>query len=145
MGIKAASTVTPYVAGTSNFTPTDAPSVPEGYNRYITDIATANTTSPQSIFYQLVVEDGMSVDIDSSITAISENGKLTGFIITPVAIGTDIYFFYPNSGNYISITYSFFIDSPPIGGGNVVTLKPITDNKITLQSVVVVVSVSITT
>lgn len=76
------------------------PSVPVGYNRYSTDIATANTVSAFSFFVGIAVEDGMLVDVVDSVTVLLEGGLATGFVLT-APITTTIYFYYPSTGDYI--------------------------------------------
>lgn len=82
------------------------PSVPAGYTRYTTDIATANVVSAFSFFFGIAVEDGMTVDWVNSVEVLLEAGKATGFILS-APITTTAYFWYPSTGDYIGVEFTY--------------------------------------
>ena len=92
------------VFGAPSVTP--APGVPVGYTRYTTDIATANVVSAFSFFFGIAVEDGMTVDWVDSVEVLLDSGLATGFILSD-PITTTAYFWYPGTGDYIGVEFTY--------------------------------------
>lgn len=123
MGIKAA---TGFEAGVPDYVPGGTPSVPAGYVRYPTNIATADVLSPSSFLFGIAVEDEMTIDIPSYLTVLLVGGYATGFIVVPPLpsmpqppITEDLYFYYPGNGDYLTVEFTYSIASGGVffGGG----------------------------
>lgn len=119
MGIKAS---TGFAAGVPNYVPGGPPSVPAGYARYETDIATANTTAPSSLLFGLTVEDGTQLDVPDYLVMMLVALKATGFFTLPAPPAapapplTFTYYVYtPGTGAYDSRVAT--VSAPGGGGG----------------------------
>lgn len=125
MGIKAA---TGFTAGVPDYVAGGPPAVPSGYTRYITNIATADTTTNESFLFGIAVEDGMSIDIPSYFEVLLVGGFATGFVVIPqgaptLPLSASFYYFYPSNSDYLSEPFQFILES---GDGVPDTVKVIT-------------------
>lgn len=103
MGNKAASLTPPYRAGVAGYSAVlPPPSVPVGYTRYVTNIATASTAAG-SIFAGKTVENEMIVDLPDSVTPTGSGGYIDGFLIADPGVVT-YYIYTPSTGAYTEYT-----------------------------------------
>ena len=99
MAIKAALLTSPYRAGDYDYSGvTPEPSVPVGYTRYLTNIATANTGAG-SIFQGKTIENEMPVHLPNSVTPTGSGGYIDGFLIADPSTIT-YYIYTPSTGDY---------------------------------------------
>jgi hypothetical protein len=99
MAIKAALLTSPYRAGDYDYSGVPPePSVPVGYTRYLTNIATANT-SAGSIFQGKTIENEMPVHLPNTVTPTGSGGYIDGFLIADPSTIT-YYIYTPSTGDY---------------------------------------------
>ena len=116
MANKAAGLVGPFRAGSQVYDPIlPEPSVPLGYTRYLTNIATANT-GEGSIFQGKAIENEMPVHLPNSVTPTGSGGYIDGFLIADPSTIT-YYIYTPSTGAYTEYTDTLTV--PPTGGSSV--------------------------
>lgn len=105
MAIKAALLTSPYRAGDYDYSGVaPEPSVPVGYTRYLTNIATANTGAG-SIFQGKTIENEMPVHLPNAVTPTGSGGYIDGFLIADPGT-VDYYLYSPSTGNYEMVSVS---------------------------------------
>lgn len=105
MANKAAGLVGPFRAGSQVYDPiSPEPSVPVGYTRRLTNIATANM-GEGSIFQGKTIENEMSVHLPDTVTPTGSGGYIDGFLIADPGI-VDYYLYSPSTGNYELVSVS---------------------------------------
>lgn len=109
MAIKAATLIPPHEAGDYNYSGiSPEPSVPVGYTRYLTNIATASADIG-SIFRGKTIENEMPVHLPNTVTPTGSGGYIDGFLIAEPS--TVAYYIYtPSNGDYA--TYSDVLIAP---------------------------------
>ena len=112
MAIKAALLTSPYRAGDYDYSgATPEPSVPVGYTRFLTNIATASQSSG-SIFQGITVENDMPVHLPNSVTPTGSGGYIDGFLIADPGV-VEYYIYTPSNGDYDAYTVELI--APPSG------------------------------
>jgi hypothetical protein len=118
MANKAAGLVGPFRAGSQVYDPiSPEPSVPVGYTRRLTNIATANM-GEGSIFQGKTIENEMSVHLPDTVTPTGSGGYIDGFLIADAGVIT-YYIYTPSTGAYTEYTDTL-IGSPSMYVGGMI-------------------------
>lgn len=113
MAIKAATLIPPYEAGDPDYSGiTPEPSVPVGYTRYLTNIATASVDIG-SIFRGKTIENEMPVHLPNTVTPTGSGGYIDGFLIADPSTVT-YYIYKPSNGDYATYSDVLIATATPI-------------------------------